>query len=189
MPNPSPPWPHAPPHQLNEAGTYFVTAATHLKHHHFRGAKRLAVLQRGLLILTEKFGWQLEAWAIFSNHYHFVAQTPSTLQGPKTLFTMLKELHQKTATWINRLDQSPSRKIWHNYWDTKLNFQRSYLARLNYVHQNAVKHQLVTKANQYPWCSAQWLERTASASQVKSLYRFKIDRVHVLDDYEVSNNW
>jgi putative transposase len=147
------------------------------------------VLQRGLLKLTAKFGWQLEAWAIFSNHYHFVAQTPSTLEGPKTLFSMVKGLHQKTASWINRLDQSPSRKIWHNYWDTQLHFQRSYLARLNYVHHNPVKHQLVTTANQYPWCSAQWFERTASASQVKSVYRFKIDRVHVLDDFDVSSDW
>jgi len=102
---------------------------------------------------------------------------------------MLKELHQKTATWINRLDQSPSRKIWHNYWDTKLSFQPSYLARLNYVHQNAVKHHLVSIANQYPWCSARWFERTASVSLVQSVYRFKIDRVHILDDYNVSNDW
>jgi putative transposase len=155
MPNSPLPWPHAPKHQLNETGTYFVTAATYRKHHHFSGAKRLEVLQRGLLKLTAKFGWRLEAWAISSNHYHFIAQTPPNQEGPKTLSSMLKELHQKTAVWINRVDQSPSQKIWHKYWDTKLSFQRSYLARLNYVHQNAVKHRLVSTENQYPWCSAQ----------------------------------
>ena len=35
---------------------------------------------------------------------------------------------------------------------------KSYLARLNYVHQNPVKHGLVRVANQYRWCSAAWLE-------------------------------
>jgi hypothetical protein len=30
--------------------------------------------------------------------------------------------------------------------ETKLAYERSYLARLNYVHQKAVKHSLMTKA-------------------------------------------
>src|SRR5688572_7439194 len=57
----STPWPHAPRHQLSQSGTYFVTAATYFKVHHFRGAKRLTVLERGLLKLTAQFGWHPEA--------------------------------------------------------------------------------------------------------------------------------
>jgi putative transposase len=47
---------------------------------------------------------------------------------------------------VNGLDQSPERQVWYNYWDTLLTYQSSYLARLNYVHQNAVKHRLVPVA-------------------------------------------
>ena len=47
----------------------------------------------------------------------------------------------------------------------------------------AVKHGLVPVANQYRWCSAAWFERTASPAQVKTIYRFKIDRVQVDDDF------
>jgi putative transposase len=64
---------------------------------------------------------------------------------------MLGVLHTKTGGWINRLDRMPGRQVWHNFWDTKLTYQKSYLARLNYVHQNPVKHGLVPVANQYPW--------------------------------------
>ncbi len=74
--------------------------------------------------------------------------------------------------------------MWHNFWDTKLTFEKSYLARLNYVHQNAVKHGLVTVANQYRWCSAAWFERTATPAQMKTIYSFKIDQVRVADDFE-----
>jgi putative transposase len=52
-----------------------------------------------------------------------------------------------------------------------------------------VKHGLVPVANQYPWCSAAWFERTASASMVNSIYRFKIDRVQVKDDFEPAPEW
>ena len=175
-------WPHAPTHQLAEAGTYFVTAGTYLKLHHFRAPKRLDVLQRGLLKLANVYGWQLEAWAVFSNHYHFIAHSPPDCA--QSLAAMLKTLHGKSAPWVNRLDRAPGRHVWHSYRDTRLTYERSYLARLNYVHQNAVHHRLVPLANQYPWCSAAWFERTASAAQVKTIYSFKTDTINVLDAWQ-----
>ena len=102
---------------------------------------------------------------------------------------MLAELHAKTAAWVNRLDRTPGRTVWHNYWDTRLTYQKSYLARLNYVHQNAVKHGLVSVANLYPWCSAGWFERMAPVSVVKSIYRFKTDAVRLDDDFEAAQEW
>jgi hypothetical protein len=43
----------------------------------------------------------------------------------------------------------------------------------------------VPVANQYRWCSAAWFESAASRAQVKTIYSFKIDRIRVLDDFEV----
>lgn len=182
-------WPHAPTHQLSTAGTYFLTVGTYQKEHHFRGAERLEVLHRGLLTVVHDFGWQMEAWACFSNHYHFVGHSPDGVDTAESLSDMLGFLHEKTAKWINLLDGIRGRQVWHNFRDTKLTYQGSYLARLNYVHQNPVKHGLVKVASQYRWCSAAWFERTASAAQIKTIYGFKIDTVKVYDDYEVSPEW
>ena len=102
---------------------------------------------------------------------------------------MLSVLHVKTAAWLNKLDAEPGRQVWFNFWETRLTYQRSYLARLNYVHQNPVKHGLVPVASQYPWCSAAWFERAASAAMVKFIYRFKVDAVRVLDDYKPAPEW
>ena len=189
MPEPRIPWPHAPTHQLSGRGTYFVTASTYQHAHHFRGAKRLQVLQRGLLTVAEKFGWQLEAWAVFSNHYHFIAHSSADADDASNLSDMLSVLHVKAAEWANKLEKTPGRQVWFNFRETKLTHQRSYLARLNYVHQNAVKHGLVPVAGQYPWCSAAWFERTASAAMVKSIYRFKTERISVADEFEVDADW
>ena len=179
-------WPHAPPHRLTERGTYFVTAATYFKAHHFRGSKRLEVLQRGLFTVTAKYGWALEAWAVFSNHYHFVAKSP---EDPSTLEAMLGMLHVKLSGWVNKLDATPGRKVWHNYRETQLTYERSYLARLNYTHQNPVRHGLVTKASEYPWCSASWFERHTTKAMAESIYRFKTQRIQVPDDYDVHPEW
>ena len=182
-------WPHAPLHQLSARGTYFLTAGTYGKAHYFRGANRLAVLHRGLLKVAFDFGWQLEAWAVFSNHYHFVAHSPQADDTAESLSKMLGLLHEKTAKWINRIDRAPGRKVWHNFWETQLTYEKSYLARLNYVHQNPVKHQLVLVANQYPWCSAGWFERTARPAQVKTIYGFKTDKLKIYDEYETEADW
>jgi len=189
MPEPKTPWPHAPTHQLGDRGAYFVTASTYLREHHFAGRKRLGVLQRGLLSLTQEFRWRLEAWAIFSNHYHFVAHSPEDAEDASSLNEMLRILHVKTAEWVNKLDKAPGRQVWFNFWDRKLQQQRAYFARLNYVHQNAVKHRLVPVACQYPWCSAAWFERSASAAMVKSIYRFKTDKLSDGDDFEPLTDW
>ncbi|MBX7207703.1 MAG: transposase [Verrucomicrobiaceae bacterium] len=180
------PWPHAPLHRLGERGIYFVTAATYRKLHHFRSAERLAVLHRGLLKVCADFGWRLEAWAVFSNHYHFVAESPANAES---LPTMLGLLHEKTAKWINKLDHEPERKVWHNYRETLLSFERSYFARLNYTHRNAVKHGLVQRAADYPWCSAAWFERHTSPAMVKAITRFKTDHVSLEDEFDVAADW
>ena len=174
-------WPHAPLHRLSDEGTYLVTGATYQNEHLFRGAERLDLLEATLLSLANQAGWQLEAWAVFSNHYHFVGHARPDCE---CLADWLAQLHRQTATDVNRLDGLAGRQVWWNYWDTKLTFEKSYLARLNYVHQNAVKHGLVRVANHYRWCSAAWFERTATPAQVRTIYGFKTDRVNVPDDFD-----
>ena len=183
------PWPHAPLHRLAVQGTYFVTVGTYRKRHRFRGNQRLSVLHRGLLKTAWEFHWQLEAWAVFSNHYHFVAHSPQDTDSAQSLSQMLSKLHTKTSDWINRIDKTPGGKNWHNFRDTRLTYQRSYLARLNYVHQNPVKHGLVRVASHYPWCSAAWFERTAPAGMVNSIYRFDVNKVSVPDEFTPSDDW
>src|SRR5438128_12260053 len=121
MPEPKMPWPHAPRHQLATSGTFFVTASTYLKAHHFRGADRLRVLHRGLLTVARDFGWRLAAWAVFSNHYHFIAHSPA---DAGTLPDMPSVLHAKTAGWLNRLDGAPGRQVWLTFWETQLTFEK-----------------------------------------------------------------
>jgi putative transposase len=147
------------------------------------------VLHRGLLTVARDFGWHLEAWAVFSNHYHFVGHSPDEAADATSLISMLKTLHVKSAEWVNKLDRTPGRQVWYNYRETRLTFQKSYLARLNYVHQNAVKHGLVLVANQYPWCSAGWFERNAAPAQVDAIYRFKVDHLNIPDDLTPSDDW
>jgi putative transposase len=160
-----------------------VTAGTYLKEPLFRGADRLGYLCGMLLELAEKYSWQLQAWAVFPNHYHIVA-----LSSPKgaTLVQLTRHLHGITAIEANRWDRAAGRQVWFQYRDTELTFERSYLARLGYVHKNAVHHGLVREPSLYPWCSAGWFQRQAATSFYKTVMGMKTDQVQVADDYTVA---
>ena len=159
-----------------------VTASTLNKIHHFRTRERLTHLQAKLIELAQEFVIDLEAWAIFSNHYHFVGVSP---QDPQTLKKFQQKLHGNTAREINRLDSTPGRTVWYQCWDTMLSFQGSYFARLNYVMQNPVRHGVVRHADEYPWCSAGWFNLYAKPALKKTILSFKTDSLKVYDPFDV----
>jgi putative transposase len=174
-------WPHAPVHRFLEAGTYMVTAGTYKKQPLFGGAERLNYVSTALLTLAHEYGWQMHAWAIFANHYHFIAES----EQPATLKRLVQYLHSISAKFINRLDATPGRAVWFQYWDSRITYHKSFVARLNYIHTNAVKHKTVSVPEAYPWCSAGWFARKASPAFYSTVMDFPSDRISVPDDYEV----
>jgi putative transposase len=122
----------------------------------------------------------LHAWAFLANHYHLVVGFEEATV-PHRVF--LRHFHREIAVRFNELDSTSGRKVIYQFWDTELTFEKSYLARLNYVHQNPVHHGLVPVARDYAWCSARWFETNARPAFVRSVYSFRTDRVKVADDF------
>ena len=173
-------WPHSPPHRLTEEGVYMITVGTYKKVHLFNTPQKLQMLQNNLLSMSKNYGCELQAWAIFSNHYHFIARSSN---NPLSLKKWITIMHQKTATVLNTLDGTSNRRVWHQFWDSRITYYTSYMARLHYVHQNPVKHGIVPVANQYPWCSANFFEKNAHQPFVKTVYSFDYSTVRIFDDF------
>ena len=157
-----------------------VTAGTAQKFPHWNTAERLDFLLESLFARAVEFGWELRAWAVLANHYHFVAASPS---DPGSLKKFLGKLHMQTAKQLNLWDGTMGRKVWFQYWDSHITFQKSYLARLHYVHYNPARHGVVPLSENYKWCSAAWFAQTAPAALVHTVNSFKIDQVNVPDDF------
>jgi putative transposase len=159
-----------------------LTASTVGKQLIFRDNDRLHILQSTLFGVVEAYEWDLQAWAIFSNHYHFVARSP---KDATTLKKMIQRLHSQTSRAVNRLDGISGRRVWFQYWDTCLTVEESYYSRLTYVHNNAVKHGLTEVASRYPFCSASWFATQADEMFQKKVASFPYDQVNVEDDFVV----
>jgi putative transposase len=159
---------------------YFITAGTYRKNRLLNTPERLSLVMSALFDQAEAFGWELQAWAVMSNHYHLVAHAP---EDAASLKPMIQAVHSITARALNAQDNAAGRQVWFQYRDTCLTYQKSYLARLNYVHNNPVKHGVVSNAELYPWCSMGWFLREAQAAFRETVLYFKWDKVSVPDDY------
>ena len=171
---------HAPPHLFRPNAHYIVTAATHEKEPYFNTPDKRTLLLRTLIAEGEKDGWLLEAWAVLPNHYHFVAQSPD---DSATLSKLIQAVHSKTAIALNRLDQTPGRKIWYQYWDTCIADDHAHRARLHYVHENPVKHGLTEDASTYVWCSMRWFQETAEDEYRHQILTATLKSGSIPDDF------
>jgi putative transposase len=91
---------------------------------------------------------------------------------------MVTKLHSFTTKERNRRDNTLGRTgLWHNYRETLLTHQRSYLARLHYVHQNAAHHGLVRLGSDWKWCSAAAFKKAVSPAWVKTITSFNYDEI------------
>jgi putative transposase len=113
----------------------------------FNSDTKLDLLRDTTLDLARNYAFILQAWASFPNHYHVVISFENSATSHRDF---VRHLHRELAIRLNRVDGTSSRRVMYEFWDSHLTFEKSWLARLNYVHQNAVKHGLVPVANQYP---------------------------------------
>ncbi len=171
---------HTPPHLFRPNAHYILTAATYHKNLYFHTPDRKSILLQTLLSEGERTGWRFEAWAILPNHYHFIAQAPN---DAATLSKLLQAVHSKTAIALNRLDHTPGRKVWYQYWDTCIADDNAYHARLKYVHENLAKHGLTQDAFTYPWCSMHWFQETAQSEHRKQVLESTPDALNIPDNF------
>ena len=172
-------WPHRPAHLFVPGGKYSLTVGTMYKQQFISTAMKKDFVLRTLFEQGARCGWSFEAWAVLENHYHFVAQAP---EDAKSLKRLLQAVHSITAREINRLDGTPGRTVWYQYWDTSLTNEGSYFARLKYVHENPQKHGVVQDAAEYPWSSMRWLLEQHDEGTARVL-EAKTDQVTMYDDF------
>ncbi|NUL83059.1 MAG: transposase [Armatimonadetes bacterium] len=172
-------WPHQPPHVFEPNRHYIVTGATYQKARLFRSADERNILLATLLGEAEAHEWRLEAWAVFSNHYHFVGISPEKCD----LTALIRSIHSKSAREINRIHSEPGCQVWWQYWDTIIGSDKALYARLHYVHANPVRHGYQKHPRMYRWCSYAWMEQGYPDSYVKTVTSFKYDLIRVPDDF------
>lgn len=173
-----------PSRKLHEKGTYAVTGETTKKAHLLDKPEKLDLVQKILIDLTLEFKWELQAWSIFSNHYHILISS----KIPENLDRFIESFHNKTTEILNSFDSTEKRKVWAQYSVNRIVMQASHYAFLNFIHYNSIKHGLGPNAATYRWCSAGWFQTVNDPDYVKKIRSFGsksfgINNLTIIDDF------
>jgi len=172
---------HTPPHLYRPGAKYFITASTFRKKKLFDD-KAKEKLFSSLLKSCKNNGWELEDWVILDNHYHMMLTAP---QDKMNLSKFIAEYHKFTAIFIkkNNPEAISLPRIFDNYWDACISYEKSYYARLNYIYYNPVKHGCTQKAEDYIWGSLYTRYRDNKVYIERLRKELPFDKIDIEDDY------
>jgi putative transposase len=132
-----------PPHIYEENACYFISAGiVHSQWLLDTDAKR-ALVRDVLEEAIKQYGIRLYAWVILANHYHLLLRTGDVAP----IYKFIKRLHGDSAIQLNKLDNTPGRKVWYQYWDRFPRNERDFWSYFNYIHINPIKHGYVQVSN------------------------------------------
>ena len=125
-----------PPHIYEDNACYFITASI-VHRQRLLGTEAQRTLVRDVLKeAIIEYGVTLYAWVILANHYHLLLKTSDVAP----IFKFIKRLHGDSAIRLNKLDGTPGRQVWYQYWDRFPRNERDFWSYLNYIHINPIKH-------------------------------------------------
>ncbi len=125
-----------PPHVSEDNTCYFLTASTLYGERLLSADAQRAVVRDVLKAAIQQCGVTLYAWVILANHYHLLLRTDQITP----IHTFVKRLHGASAVHLNRLDGTPGRKVWYQYWDRFPRGESDFWTYFNYIHINPIKH-------------------------------------------------
>jgi putative transposase len=170
-------YPHNPPHLFLPNGIYFITGATLHKIHYLKTDAAKEQTYNYMQKSFSHYGWHIHDWVILDNHYHIMAAAP---QDAASLPHVINNFHRFSGLWIKKhLDLIGEDKIWHNYWDTCVDYEASYYARIHYLWFNSVKHGYVDDPKKWRFGSC----ASRHEKEIEPVIQYPIDKLKIQDDF------
>lgn len=136
--------------------------------------------ERGSTLLTDQIGkfreavrltkaerpFGIDAWVVLPDHMHCIWQMPVGDKDYSTRWRLIKarfsrEFDPRAQRWSHRLRSE--RAIWQRrFWEHHIRDETDYQTHLEYCWQNPVKHELVDRAEDWPFSSVHWDRRFAA---------------------------
>ena len=171
---------HNPPHLFSPNTKYFITATTYNKKPFLRLSSAKERLYISHQIEFSKHNWIIEDWVILDNHYHLMVNAHG---NPFTLPDIIKEVHRFTALWIKKKLNIDSKKIFFNYWDSCITYEKSYFVRLNYLWYNPVKHGYVDSPEKWKYGSYYYRFTEEEENMQNQFKKYPFNKLKIRDDF------
>jgi len=142
-----------------EGHSYFFTIVTYQRNPIL--IENIELLRESFRYAKTKFQFNIDAIVVLPDHFHAILNFDNVLEYPKILGIVKKEFSKHcNPKYYQHLLQSHSRSvqnykpIWQKrFYEHTIRDEKDYKTRLDYIHYNPVKHQLVKKAKDWEYSS------------------------------------
>jgi len=145
--------------------TYFITLVTHQRYKRFADDAVVQLWRDALVKAKQSKPFKLIAAVVLPDHVHLIVELPpgcvdlsSRIGLAKALFT--KSLAVPLSTSHSRRKHREA-DIWQRrFWDHMIRDDDDFIAHMDYLHYNPVKHGYVNCPKDWPWSSFNhWVQR------------------------------
>jgi putative transposase len=159
---------HAPPHSIRGEHCYLLSAANYEHFPIMAVPERRTAFERRLLSALVIVHTEVIAWVVLPNHYHALVNVGSLA----SMSAALQGVHGSTSREWNLADgETRKRKVWYHFTDRAIRNQSHFIAALNYIHYNPVKHRYVDDAYDWPWSSLENYLETQGREWLRAQWR------------------
>lgn len=143
-----------------EGGTYFFTVVTCRRRKILTMRAARSALRASIDDVRQYHPFVIDAWVLMPDHLHCIWTLPegdrdfSKRWGLiKTGFTKRTKSLFHNQAWMNNSRQRKREStIWQRrFWEHEIRDHRDYLAHMDYLHFNPVKHGLVNRVVEWPY--------------------------------------
>ncbi len=164
--------------KYNDASIHFVTTKTHENIPYFRDEKCCYILIDELEFYRKHYGFQIYGYVIMPDHIHLllfwdIYEKPDLtiskiIQGIKShsakmIIDYLAKTHKPPERCREEEDKPHRRKwtkkIWHEgYYDFNIQEEEKFFEKLEYIHNNPFKCEMIKNPISYPFSSREFYE-------------------------------
>ncbi len=143
-------------------GTYFFTVVTWLRRPIFLQASARAILRQAFQETNARYPFAIDALCLLPDHLHCIWTLPEDDGDYSTRWRFLKTMFtdryqaenpdfpKKSVSRIKRREAA----IWQRrFWEHLIRDTKDFVAHVDYIHNNPVKHGLVENAEDWSWSS------------------------------------
>jgi len=140
---------HRPLHIYVSGQIYFITASTYNKLKILDDGRKRLIVRNNIIYSAIKWKIKVFAWVILSNHYHVLFQADKG----EDISAFIRTVNSKSSIELNRLNQTPNRMNFYQYWDRCVRDEKDFYIKFNYIHYNPVHHDYVKNPKDYLFSS------------------------------------
>jgi putative transposase len=137
-------------------GTYFFTVNLLERTGNDLLVRHIDCLRDAVRKVRAEYPFTIHAWVVLPEHLHCVIELPIDDQDFALRWRLIKVYFSKSLPKTERLSTTRSRRgergIWQRrYWEHLIRDDRDFVAHMDYVHINPLKHGLVSVVRDWPY--------------------------------------